>query len=381
MNALLDHLFQARPGLYGVLFFVLGACAQPQVLAGGASQSPEWATVQGWSVTTQANPAPASLRGISSPGNDVVWVSGSDSTVLRSLDGGNSWQTVPAPGQGQLDFRDIHALDHQTAWLMAAGSGEASRIYATTDGGLHWQLQLMNPDPNGFFDSFAFWDGKNALLLGDPIENRFTLYRTKDGGQSWQQLAESSRPEALPGEHCFAASGTALVIAGTQHAWIATGGSQARILRSVDGGASWQAATTPIAAGTPSQGIFSLAFRDLRHGIAIGGDYADPENATAICARTTDGGRTWALVDGSAPTGYRSGLSYVAGSSPAAWVSLGTHGADYSLDDGRNWLGWPDLSSGNAILFGDQGLGWAVGGVEDPLRRIAALFEERRQAP
>jgi photosystem II stability/assembly factor-like uncharacterized protein len=363
----MDHRHLATcMGLLGPAFLCLTACSAPK------DRFPA-VTVKAWSVASVASPAPASLRGISAPGSGVVWASGSQSTVLRSLDGGQNWQVIPAPGEGTLDFRDIHALDRQTAWLMAAGTGQASRVYATTDGGLHWQLQLQNQQPEGFFDSFAFWDENNALLLGDPVDGRFTLYRSRDGGKSWQLLPEHSRPLAQAGEHCYAASGTVLVTAGRSHAWFATGGYQSRVLRTTDGGASWQAAHTPIMQGGAAQGIFSLAFRDQNHGIAIGGDYTDPENGLAVCARTTDGGRSWRLVSEFGPTGYRSGVAHLPGSTPPAWVSLGSHGADYSLDDGLTWQPFADLGRGNAVIFSEGGAGWAVGGADRSLLSIAAL--------
>jgi photosystem II stability/assembly factor-like uncharacterized protein len=44
------------------------------------------------------------------------------------------------------------------------------------------------------------------------------------------------------------------------------------ILLTDDGGRSWAVATTPLPAG-PSAGIFSVAFRDAKAGIVVGGDY------------------------------------------------------------------------------------------------------------
>ena len=60
---------------------------------------------------------------------------------------------------------------------------------------------------------------------------------------------------------------------------------QARVYRSEDWGQSWQVAATPIRSG-PSAGIFALAFRDPRHGLAVGGDFATPTSAPDAAALT-----------------------------------------------------------------------------------------------
>ena len=82
-------------------------------------------------------------------------------------------------------------------------------------------------------------------------------------------------PAALPGEGAFAASGTCLVVQGDRNAWFGTGGG--RVFRSTDRGRTWTVHKTPIRAGNGSSGIFSLTFWDADHGVAVGGDYKEPD--------------------------------------------------------------------------------------------------------
>jgi hypothetical protein len=89
---------------------------------------------------------------------------------------------------------------------------------------------------------------------------------------------------------------------------------------------------TPLRGG-PSTGIFSIAFRDARHGIVVGGDYAKEKEAIDNAAVTTDGGATWRLIKGL--SGYRSAVAYVPGTK--AIVAVGPSGADYSENDGETW--------------------------------------------
>ena len=51
-----------------------------------------------------------------------VWASGAASTVLRTTNGGESWQRLTVTTD-QLDFRDIDAIDETTAYVLSIGNG------------------------------------------------------------------------------------------------------------------------------------------------------------------------------------------------------------------------------------------------------------------
>lgn len=98
----------------------------------------------------------------------------------------------------------------------------------------------------------------------------------------------------LPGESAFAVSGTCVATHGDGHAWIATGGAaKARILATTGGGESWSSHDTPLPQGTPASGLFTVAFRDRRHGIIAGGGLEAPDVPSDNLAVSHDGGRTW----------------------------------------------------------------------------------------
>src|SRR5690349_9691243 len=67
------------------------------------------------------------LRGVSAVSSTVAWASGASGTVLRTVDGGRTWQQRPVPGADALDFRDVDALGDSTAVILSIGPGEASR--------------------------------------------------------------------------------------------------------------------------------------------------------------------------------------------------------------------------------------------------------------
>jgi len=303
----------------------------------------------------------ADFRGVCAVSAKVAWVSGTKGTYGRTTDAGNTWTVGTVPGAAKLDFRDVEAFGETTAYLLSAGPGEDSRIYKTVDGGKTWILQFKNPDPEAFYDAMAFWDNKNGVALSDPVKGQFQLIATIDGGTNWKRLSGINLPPALPKEAAFAASGTCLVTHGKNDVWFCTGGAKtARVFHSNDRGQNWTVSKTPILAGSDSAGIFSIAFRDLNHGMIVGGDYRQPTDSIATAAITTDGGKTWTLID--RPFSFRSGVAWA----KDQWVTVGTSGSNSSQDDGATWKPL-DHKNYNSVGFTPTGEGWAVG----PSGRIA----------
>ena len=329
---------------------------------------------------SQASGTTARLRGVSAVSATVAWASGSNGTYLRTTDGGATWQVGTVPGAEALDFRDVDAFDANTAYLLSIGEGERSRIYKTTDGGRHWALQFTNRHPKAFFDAMAFWDADHGVAVSDPVDGRFLIIKTTDGGATWQEVPPERLPPALTGEGAFAASGTCITVQGRNNAWIGTGGSAARVFRSTDGGNTWQVATTPILSGQPSAGIFSLAFKDANHGVAVGGDYKKEGEARDNVAITTDGGRTWKLVKGPLPGGYRSGVAYLPGTGTPTLVAVGPSGSDYSLDHGASWVSLGTVGY-HAVSFAGPKAGWAVGEGGRIAKYFSGVPDTRRRSP
>jgi photosystem II stability/assembly factor-like uncharacterized protein len=297
----------------------------------------------------------ASFRGLSVVNQNVIWVSGTGGTFLRTIDGGKNWTIGKVPDAEKLDFRDVEAFDENTAYLLSIGNGETSRIYKTIDGGKTWEKQFQATDKNVFLDAFAFWDKDNGIAMGDPIDGKFYLLKTTNGGKKWYQLPTDKMISAKEGEAAFAASGTCLITQGKKNIFLVSGGKDARVFSSKNRGESWTIAETPIVKGESSQGIFSIAMFDEKRGVIVGGDYAKPNDVVANLAFTNDGGKTWNVSKGF--SGYRSGVSYV---NKKTIIAVGSSGSDISKDSGKTWTNL-DKENYNSVQAKGKNAIWAVG--------------------
>ncbi len=311
-----------------------------------------------------ASPTTVELRGLSMVTSRVAWASGARGTVLRTTDGGRTWAADTVPGAALLDFRAIHAFNDGSAETASAGEAEKglARVFSTGDAGRHWNLTYSTNQKGVFLDAIAFWDLKKGIALSDPVDGRFFILETSDGGRTWTRIAPERLPPVLPGEAAFAASGSSLVVLPGGHVWIGTGGGgRGRVMHSPDFGGTWSVADTPVHAEGPASGIFSLAFADARHGIAVGGDYTKPRLASRSVAITRDGGRTW-LSAREPPAAYLSGVAFAGG---ARVVAVGLAGTFVSRDSGQTWT-QTDTVAMNSVRFSGRA-GIAVG----PRGRIA----------
>ena len=305
----------------------------------------------------QAQPSGTSesLRGISIFDRDNIWASGAHGTYLMTRDGGKTWNVSKVPGAEALDFRGVKVFK-KDVFLLAAGPGDKSRIYHLRIG-KQWELQFTNQEPKGFFDCMAFSDERHAFAIGDPVNGKFQILRTRDGGGTWQYIDPTHIPPALDGEGAFAASNSCVAANGTENIWFATGGSAARVFHSADAGESWTVSETPVVHGGASQGIFSIAFRDLLHGVVAGGDYQHPEQTGAHLATTDDGGKTWKLAE-ITPQKFLSAVAYVGGTNPGI-VAVGPATTTFSFDQLHSWS--YVLPDGFNAVDSKQGVTYVVG--------------------
>jgi photosystem II stability/assembly factor-like uncharacterized protein len=209
-------------------------------------------------------PVQVSLTAVSFPTPDQGWAVGHDAVILHSDDAGESWhkqldgwqtgaislaaaqsrmaqlEAEPDPDMMAVDMADMALVEAEReqevgpnrpfldVWFrdehFGIAIGAFNYFFVTEDGGKTWQdrsLSLPNPDTLHLYSIHAI--ATNTLLIAGEFG---LLLRSTDGGASWQPLD-------------LGYEGTLFTVSGINgHAWVA--GLRGNAFYSADAGSSWQ---------------------------------------------------------------------------------------------------------------------------------------------
>ena len=301
---------------------------------------------------------PCSVRTLDVNSDKHVRYAGSNGWVGQTQDAGVQWTEKQwmAPDGTTPSFRaSAFAGEH---WFAAGIASPAwiARVSATA-----MDAEWVHHDTStaAFYDAMAWWNEREGLVFGDPIDGCLTLLVTRDGGQTWNRTLCNDGSTPLEGEAGFAASNGNICIEGDT-AWVFTGGRSSRCFRSTDRGNSWTVTSLPIRQGGAMTGVFSASFVNAQRGLAMGGDWEDPENNEGNLISTTDGGANWDLIAEGTGPGYRSCIKHHPKRSNEV-VSVGKLGIDVSMDGGKHWTHVSDSSQYVARFSPDGRILWMAG--------------------
>jgi photosystem II stability/assembly factor-like uncharacterized protein len=167
-----------------------------------------------WSFTQQRAATGVALNDLEAHGKDLVWAVGDGGTILRTTDGGTTWNTI-ASGVTE-DLRRIADADGTNRWTV----GTAGRVLHSTDAGVTWSPQSAGTAANlGDVDVV----GNQVWVAGDGGVVR----RSDDAGATW---TSASIPTAgnVRGIAVLAPGTAVAVTAGPMETW-----------RTTDRGVTW----------------------------------------------------------------------------------------------------------------------------------------------
>lgn len=234
------------------------------------------------------------------------------------------------------ELRDVAILKNK---IIAIQSGEIGNLLVhNRKTKQNSKIKIQKSGKDVFLDGIAF-EGKLGFLMGDPIDGNFSLFYSTDEGSTWE-ICESEL-KAFEGEAGFAASGSTIQILNGELIFV-SGGTHSRFFRSKEFGKTWEISEIPFTQ-KDGAGAFSIAFKDSKNAVVVGGDYTQSKEKNRTCFHTNDGGKTWteAIIP---PNGYRSCVYY----SDGVYYTCGTSGIDFSVDNGINWT---NISSNNCFAI------------------------------
>jgi photosystem II stability/assembly factor-like uncharacterized protein len=159
------------------------------------------------------------------------WAVGDGGAVVRTVDGGASWQAVATGFPDWLTC--VHFVDSTHGWI----GGPSGALLRTGDGGAHWRRarlgswagtdELIKPSFSDPLHGWAILQDRDGYS-GTGSGSRLAV--TSDGGLHWRPLPAPSGLEF-----------SALVVDGLGELWVAADDDAGltTFLRSSDGGAHW----------------------------------------------------------------------------------------------------------------------------------------------
>lgn len=281
-----------------------------------------------------------SLRGMSIPSAKVIWVSGSNGTIGKSVDAGKRWRWIIVPGFEKRDFRDIEAFDSSTAIAMAVDN--PAIIVKTTNGGVTWKKVFERTMQGMFLDAMDFKNKREGICIGDPVnmgqtnQKQFYIIRTFDDGDTWKEIPANTMPAAKPGEAIFAASGTNISFFDNPYFeyGFVTGGAVCNLYMIAKRGKPGRITNIPIVQGKETEGVFSMTTDKQKNIFCAGGDYKAPQNTSGNYRYTKNAGITWDSAKVTPPPGYQSCIRIIKNKT---LVACGSTGVDYTENAEIEW--------------------------------------------
>ncbi len=268
------------------------------------------------------------------------WAAGSRGILLRTVDGGKSWQASPSSTEDVV--RDIFFVDQQNGWMVCEvnvyqlETKEDPRAYLmkTTDGGGHWRrVDIKGVDVDAILVRALFRRGGRGWAFGEAG----AIYTTRDAGDTWTRLQSPTRRLLLGG-----------IFIDEYRGWLV--GAAATIIQTSDGGDTWYQSSLPQV--QKSIRFTATSFVDNRLGWAVG--------SSGSVYRTINGGRTWQQQN----SGVATDLLDVKFVDAVEGWAVGAEGTIiHTNDSGLHWT--TERSSTQhpleRVFFADRTHGWAVG--------------------
>jgi photosystem II stability/assembly factor-like uncharacterized protein len=226
--------------------------------------------------------------------------------LWKSTDGGATWKHLGLTNQRILSKIIVHPTNSNVLYVAAMGlpfeRNKDRGLYKSTDGGKTWQQSLFVSDQSGVIDLemspanpnvlyAAVWDrirnNRESLVRGQNAR----IWKTLDGGANWTVLQGG-----LPQDE-KSRIGLSIDAKNAQHLLALYGGADLQfhsVHESFDGGQSW---TQNPVNGLDANFMFGMAWY-------FGKIHLNPHNPLDIWIlgvnsyRSTDGGKTWARAVG-----------------------------------------------------------------------------------
>jgi photosystem II stability/assembly factor-like uncharacterized protein len=110
-------------------------------------------------------------------------VYGELAVIYRSLDGGETWETLSWTVPDRLN--DLQAMGRSPGWVLVALKGFG--VYQSVDSGQSWQTANEGMRSAAMIEKMAISPSKPDIIYAIARWPRDALFKTSDGGQTWSE--------------------------------------------------------------------------------------------------------------------------------------------------------------------------------------------------
>ena len=245
--------------------------------------------------------------------SNIGYAVGTESTLIKTTDGGMNW--VDVSPEGNADFYDVFFFTELIGFYTTNSS-----IWKTTDGCQSWNLVTVNG---------SLWCPQHLNFIDDSVglysnTNSEYYFRSVDAGNSWDSVSINPAIDEFKISDILFLTDSIGFISGSAHY-----GSHEDciILKTTNGGMTWTQAYLD-----SFNFVHDIYFHNSDTGFAVGPRIMYDN----VILRTTDGGNTW--EECTMPYSSWS-LNSVVFSDEGIGLCVGDHGQIFSSYDwGSNWL-------------------------------------------
>jgi photosystem II stability/assembly factor-like uncharacterized protein len=223
----------------------------------------------------------------------------------QTIDGGKTWSNISDKLPGH---HSICGLDHFGSVLFAVGNYQitSAQFFRSIDGGNSWELIDLGHLASGLID-VKFVSPKTGFIAGTHKDKGAVILRTNNGGTTWSQVYPDPRAQTFPTD--------------------------------------------------PGDIVWKLDF--VNESVAYGAIYSSTASDSRI-VKTIDGGRTWqTLVVDSKKNWELEGIGFI--DENTGWTGGYGKGSLMTRDGGNTWVVRSDGANFNRLFFIRPGLGIAAG--------------------
>jgi photosystem II stability/assembly factor-like uncharacterized protein len=303
---------------------------------------------------------------------------GAGNGIYKSTDAGKTWTHVLVQ-EGQIGTMVVDPTNADIAFAAvlghAFGPNRERGVLRTRDGGKSWQLVLKKDQDTGASDvaldpsnpSIVFaglWQARRRpweLVSGGPGSG---LYVSRDGGDTWKQLTDKGLPGGIWGK-----VGVAVAPSDGRRVYALIEADSGGLFRSDDGGENWKRAS----------GHHVLRQRAWYY-TTLTIDPRDPDVVwfpQVNLLKTIDGGRTITSVRGPHHGDHHD--VWIDPRNPSRIIDGNDGGVDLSTDRGEHWFGPPlpvaqfyHVSVDNAVPYHVMGAMQDLGTAWGPSNSLVA---------